>query len=53
LGLPLPRTGPTLASRGSPAEGLALIEEVKRFLLAENLIRKDFKVADWTVAGAA
>ncbi|MES2398717.1 MAG: ABC transporter substrate-binding protein [Pseudomonadota bacterium] len=35
-----------------PAEGLALIEEVKRFLLAENLIRKDFKVADWTVAGA-
>ncbi|WP_293404867.1 ABC transporter substrate-binding protein [Polaromonas sp.] len=36
-----------------PAEGVALIEEVKRFLLAENLIRKDFKVADWTVAGAA
>lgn len=36
-----------------PAEGLALIEEVKRFLLAENLIRKDFKVSDWTVAGAA
>lgn len=36
-----------------PAEGVALIEEVKRFLLAENLIRKDFRVADWTVAGAA
>ncbi|SDN64760.1 ABC transporter substrate-binding protein [Polaromonas sp. JS666] len=35
-----------------PAEGLRLIEEVKRFLLAENLIRRDFSVAQWTVAGA-
>jgi sulfonate transport system substrate-binding protein len=35
-----------------PAEGLKLIEEVKRFLLAENLIRRDFAVAQWTVAGA-
>ena len=35
-----------------PAEGLKLIEEVKRFLRAENLIRRDFAVAQWTVAGA-
>lgn len=35
-----------------PAEGLKLIEEVKRFLLGENLIRRDFSVAQWTVAGA-
>ncbi len=32
-----------------PAEGLKLIEEVKRFLLGENLIRRDFAVAQWTV----
>lgn len=36
-----------------PAEGLKLIEEVKRFLLAENLIRRDFDLAQWQVAGAA
>jgi sulfonate transport system substrate-binding protein len=35
-----------------PEDGLALIDEVKRFLLAENLIRRDFNVADWKVAGA-
>lgn len=35
-----------------PAEGLRLIEEVKRFLLAENLIRRDFDVAQWKIAGA-
>lgn len=37
---------------GFPVEGLKLIEEVKRFLRAENLIRRDFSVAQWTVAGA-
>ena len=34
-----------------PAEGIRLIEEVKRFLLAENLIRRDFDVTQWKIAG--
>ncbi|MGJ7615384.1 MULTISPECIES: ABC transporter substrate-binding protein [unclassified Variovorax] len=30
-----------------PAEGLALLDEVKRFLLAENLVSRDFALAQW------
>jgi sulfonate transport system substrate-binding protein len=32
-----------------PAEGLALLDEAKKFLLAENLVSKDFAVAQWQV----
>jgi len=34
-----------------PAEGLKLLEDVKSFLLAENLIRQDVNLAQWRVAG--
>ncbi|RTQ36746.1 aliphatic sulfonate ABC transporter substrate-binding protein [Variovorax gossypii] len=30
-----------------PAEGLALLDEVKKFLLAENLVNRDFALAEW------
>jgi sulfonate transport system substrate-binding protein len=30
-----------------PAEGLALLDEVKKFLLAENLVSRDFALAQW------
>ncbi|SFO44399.1 NitT/TauT family transport system substrate-binding protein/sulfonate transport system substrate-binding protein [Variovorax sp. PDC80] len=34
-----------------PAEGLGLIEEVKKFLLAEKLVTQDFALAQWQWAG--
>lgn len=34
-----------------PAAGLQALEDVKSFLLAENLIRQDFNLAQWRVAG--
>ncbi|MDQ0027168.1 NitT/TauT family transport system substrate-binding protein/sulfonate transport system substrate-binding protein [Variovorax paradoxus] len=30
-----------------PPEGLALLDEVKKFLLAENLVSRDFALAQW------
>lgn len=30
-----------------PAEGMALLDEVKKFLLAENLAGRDFALAQW------
>jgi sulfonate transport system substrate-binding protein len=30
-----------------PAEGMALLDEVKKFLLAENLVGRDFALAQW------
>ena len=30
-----------------PTEGLALLDEVKKFLLAENLVSRDFALAQW------
>ena len=35
-----------------PAEGVALLGEVKRFLLSEKLIDKDFSLDDWRVNDA-
>ena len=35
-----------------PAEGLALLEEVKKFLLAENLVTKDFALSRWQAGDA-
>ncbi len=35
-----------------PAEGLALLDEVKKFLLAENLVSRDFALAQWRVPEA-
>ncbi|MDZ4357426.1 MAG: ABC transporter substrate-binding protein [Variovorax sp.] len=35
-----------------PPEGLALLDEVKKFLLAENLVSQDFSLAQWRVNGA-
>ncbi|MBB3181439.1 ABC transporter substrate-binding protein [Variovorax sp. Sphag1AA] len=35
-----------------PAQGLALLEEVKKFLLAERLVTQDFALAQWRVANA-
>jgi len=35
-----------------PAQGLALLEEVKKFLLAENLVSQDFAISQWRVANA-
>lgn len=32
-----------------PPEGLALLDEVKKFLLAENLVSQDFALAQWRV----
>lgn len=32
-----------------PPEGLALLDEVKKFLLAENLVSRDFALAQWRV----
>jgi sulfonate transport system substrate-binding protein len=30
-----------------PSEGLALLEEVKRFLLSEKLVTQDFALSQW------
>jgi len=30
-----------------PPEGLALLDEVKKFLLAENLVNRDFALSEW------
>jgi sulfonate transport system substrate-binding protein len=35
-----------------PPEGLALLDEVKKFLLAENLVTRDFALAQWRVNDA-
>jgi sulfonate transport system substrate-binding protein len=35
-----------------PPEGLALLDEVKKFLLAENLVNRDFALAQWRVPEA-
>ncbi len=35
-----------------PAQGLALLEEVKKFLLAEKLVTQDFALGQWKVANA-
>ena len=35
-----------------PPEGLGLLEEVKKFLLAENLVTKDFALSQWQVNDA-
>jgi ABC-type nitrate/sulfonate/bicarbonate transport system substrate-binding protein len=35
-----------------PPEGLALLDEVKKFLLAENLVSRDFALAQWRVNDA-
>jgi NitT/TauT family transport system substrate-binding protein/sulfonate transport system substrate-binding protein len=36
-----------------PAEGLALLDEVKKFLLAENLVSRDFALAEWRASQQA
>jgi len=35
-----------------PAQGLALLEEVKKFLLSERLVTQDFALEQWRVANA-
>lgn len=35
-----------------PAEGMALLDDVKKFLLAENLVSRDFELAQWRVNDA-
>ncbi len=35
-----------------PAEGMVLLDEVKKFLLAENLVSRDFEIAQWRVNDA-
>jgi sulfonate transport system substrate-binding protein len=35
-----------------PPEGMALLEEVKKFLLAENLVNRDFALAEWCAQDA-
>jgi NitT/TauT family transport system substrate-binding protein/sulfonate transport system substrate-binding protein len=35
-----------------PAEGMTLLDEVKKFLLAENLVSRDFALAQWRAAEA-
>lgn len=35
-----------------PAEGMALLDEVKKFLLTENLVSRDFELAQWRVNDA-
>lgn len=43
---------PQFPEAAFPAEGMALLGEVKKFLLGENLISRDFALDDWRVNDA-
>ena len=40
-----------LPDQSYPQQGLNLLAQAKRFLLEEKLIRKDFSVEQWRIAG--